>query len=304
MKMNTRNVCSVACFICVLQLAVLRSENVPERNEKEKRILLNDPNLINSQMEALKREVQTLTSQLSNLQSTYQSKFDNLQSTYQSKFDNLQSTYQSNIDNLQSTQQSEMTLLRDMITQSNHGTTYIIWGKKTCPSINGTSTVYSGISGGRDYTISGSGTNTLCLPHNPDPTPSDYPKAYQNSGFDAWGTIYGAEYQFTYRNIAVDDDVPCAVCLLTHASTMMIPAKTACPTGWTTQYSGVLTTEDDDHHGSDFLCLDGNPEYMTEGSRMKDYNGKLFYPVRAVCGSLPCPPYSSHQLVSCVVCSK
>ncbi|XP_062619878.1 short-chain collagen C4-like [Saccostrea cucullata] len=266
--MKIRNVCSVVCLICILQLALSRSEYAPER--KEKRILLNDPNLINSQMEDLKREVQTLTLQLSKLQSTHQ---------------------------------SEIMLLRNMITQSNQGTTYIIWGKKSCPSINGTSTVYSGISGGRLFTTSGSGTNTLCLPHNPDPTPSDYPKAYQGN-YVAWGTIHGAEYQFTYRNIAVDDDVPCAVCLLMHASTIMIPAKTTCPTGWTIQYSGVLTAEQDSHHGSDFLCLDGNPEYMTEGSRMKDYNGKLFYPVRAACGSLPCPPYTSQQLVSCVVCSK
>ena len=105
--------------------------------------------------------------------------------------------------------------------------------------------------------------------HNPDPTPSDYPRAFQAS--PAFGSLYGAEYQFSYRNIAIDDDVPCASCLSTHASSViMIPAKTTCPTGWTVQYSGVLTADANwpDHTGREFLCLDENPEYMTEGARM------------------------------------
>ena len=174
----------------------------------------------------------------------------------------------------------------------------LFWNISTCvPFIQG-------IAGGRHYSHHGSGSNILCLPHNPEPTPSGYPQAFQTS--DAFGSLYGSEYQFSYRNIAIDDDVPCASCLLTHASSViMIPAKTTCPSGWTVQYNGVLTsgTNWDNHYGTEYLCVDGNPEYMTEGARMKDYNGNLFYPVRAVCGSLPCPPYTNHQLVSCVVCS-
>jgi hypothetical protein len=33
-------------------------------------------------------------------------------------------------------------------------------------------------------------------------------------------------------------------------------------------------------------------------------NGKLVYPVRAGCGSLPCPPYINNAFLTCVVCSK
>lgn len=55
------------------------------------------------------------------------------------------------------------------------------------------------------------------------------------------------------------------------------------------------------HHIGEYLCMDKNAEYLTEGDRQIDYNGRLFYPV---CGSLPCPPYKSSQLISCVVCSK
>ncbi|XP_061166778.1 short-chain collagen C4-like [Saccostrea echinata] len=226
----------------------------------EKRILLDDPTLIRSELHTLKNEVQSLRSQI----------------------------------------------LDQSGTKTGEGQTYIIWGKKTCPALNGTHTVYSGISSGRQYTNAGSGSNTLCLPHNPDPAPVDYPKSFQGNNPSFSGSLHGAEYQFTYRNIAIDDDVPCAVCMVTNAaSTLMVPAKTSCPAGWTVQYTGVLTSGSDasGHYGTDYLCLDENPEYMTEGARMQDYNGKLFYPVHAVCGSLPCPPYKNQQLISCVVCS-
>ncbi|XP_055996389.1 uncharacterized protein LOC125683218 isoform X2 [Ostrea edulis] len=235
-------ICTVI-FIMVVFL-VLRSEGNSEKREKEKRILLNDPDLINSEIEALRREVQALT---------------NAQTTYQSK----------------------ITSLENKILQSNRG-----------------------ISSGRQYTNPGSGSNTLCLPHNPDPTPVDYPKHFQLNDPSVSGSIFGAEYEFTYRNIAIDDDVPCAVCVVSNAA-LMVPAKTSCPVGWTVQYIGVLTSGSDysGHYGTDYLCLDENPEYMTEGARMHNYDGKLFYPVHAECGSLPCPPYKSKQLISCVVCS-
>ena len=67
----------------------------------------------------------------------------------------------------------------------------------------------TGITGGKHYSHSGSGTNTLCMPHDPESLPSDFPTTTY-SGHVAW--LYGAEYQFTYKNLAFDDDVPCAIC--------------------------------------------------------------------------------------------
>lgn len=80
-----------------------------------------------------------------------------------------------------------------------------------------------------------------------------------------------------------------------------------CPIEWSIEYSGVLTSSAQHssfHHSGEYLCVDKNAEYLSEGARQQDYNGRLFYPVQAVCGSLPCPPYKSSQLISCVVCSK
>jgi hypothetical protein len=150
------------------------------------------------------------------------------------------------------------------------------------------------------YTDKSGGFTTLCLPHNPDPAPKDLPI------FSHSARVYGAEYQFSYKGIAYDDDVPCAVCISTHASsTLMIPAKTACPPKWTKQYEGFLTSDAHytGHVGSEFLCMDNTPEYLTEGARQHNNDGRLFYTVAAACGSLPCPPYTDAQLMSCVVCS-
>ena len=53
--------------------------------------------------------------------------------------------------------------------------------------------------------------------------------------------LYGAEYQFTYKNVAIDNGVPCAICKVTSATTtMMVPAKLTCPLNWTLQYHGYL----------------------------------------------------------------
>ena len=76
-------------FIFVIScLLFVQSENVPKSKEEEgKRLLISDPDVLHSQMESLRRDVQTLTSQLTNLQSSQQS----LQSSYQTQLSKLSS---------------------------------------------------------------------------------------------------------------------------------------------------------------------------------------------------------------------
>lgn len=90
------------------------------------------------------------------------------------------------------------------------------------------------------------------------------------------------------------------------SSVKMIPAKNDLSNGMVKRICRVLTasTQLSGHHIGEYLCVDENAEYLGEGSRQQNYNGNLFYPVQAACGSLPCPPYKSLQLISCVVCSK
>ncbi|KAK3083890.1 hypothetical protein FSP39_004808 [Pinctada imbricata] len=84
----------------------------------------------------------------------------------------------------------------------------------------------------------------------------------------------------------------------------MMPAKATCPAGWKRQYYGILTaTHDGQHASSEYTCMDDDPEYV-EGSRSHNDDGKLFYPVKFVCGSLPCPPYTNGAFVECAICTR
>ncbi|XP_056002554.1 uncharacterized protein LOC125662616 isoform X2 [Ostrea edulis] len=293
--------------------------------EVDRRLLLNDPQTILVQLEAIQREMQTLKTLVNTQQTTIQSlkTLVNSQQTNIHTLETLVNSQQTKIQSMQNqlnrkTDQGEMQTLKTLVnTQQSQiqtiqnqqtkmadqvvGSVYTTWGRKSCPAINGTKTVYTGITGGKPYHEVGGGVNTLCLPHDPDNAPNNFPTSLQSSTH-----LFGSEYQFTYGNIARDDDVPCAVCHLQSAtSVLMIPAKTTCPSGWTMQYHGYLVTDNEDSgwHATDFICLHGDPEYLTEGARQHDLDGHILYPVTAVCGSLPCPPYKSGQYITCVVCS-
>lgn len=159
----------------------------------------------------------------------------------------------------------------------------------------------TGITGGDAFINVGGSVNTLCLPHNPDAAPHDFPTSADN-----WSYMYGSEYRFKYQNIAQIDDVPCAVCHVNSTTALiMIPAKSTCPTGWNMQYNGYLVSNSNDanRHPYDYVCLHNDAEYLTEGSRQHAMYSHDFFPVKAACGSLPCPPYKNAQYITCVVCT-
>ncbi|XP_068731423.1 short-chain collagen C4-like [Montipora capricornis] len=181
------------------------------------------------------------------------------------------------------------------------GVKYVRWGRTTCPS--GAQIVYKGIIGGEWHNHYGGGANYLCLPHNPKY--DKYKDGHQYSGY-----IYGTEYQVSQyngdpfkRNIHEHEAV-CVVCFVkSRGSMLMMPARNDCPSGWTEEYHGYLMTERHGHrHSSDFICVDGDPEYVPGSSANKD--GALLYAVEGVCGSLPCLPYVSGRELTCAVCTK
>ena len=160
-----------------------------------------------------------------------------------------------------------------------------------------------GIIGGEGYNHYGGGSQYLCLPRNPK-----YDK-YQN-GHQSAGYVYGTEYEVSQyngnpfaRNLH-DHDAPCAVCFVqSRGSMLMMPARNDCPSGWTEEYHGYLMTAHYNHrHSSEFICVDGNPEYVYGSKHNK--NGALLYPVEGVCGSLPCGPYVAGREFTCAVCTK
>ena len=178
---------------------------------------------------------------------------------------------------------------------SRGGVVYTRWGKSTCPSVPGTQLVYAGRAGGEWYDSSGGGANYLCMP--PDP---QYTLRYR-SGFQNNARVYGTEYedhiQETYNH-----NVPCAVCLAAPRETvLMIPAKTTCPTSWTTEYTGYLMTAQHGHHRSMYECVDQSKESVP-GSQANT-NGAMFCHVEAYCNGLQCPPYVQDKELTCVVCT-
>lgn len=156
--------------------------------------------------------------------------------------------------------------------------------------------LFTGYAGGGHYDQSGSAAEYVCLP--PDP---DFVKA---SGTDN-GRMYGAEFNTNlFASNADHEDVPCALCRPKHsASTIMIPGKNTCYSGWKLEYHGYLASGYYSHQAaSSFVCVDINPEYIIGG--LDTNYGKLFYEVLAKCGSLKCPPYKPDHPLTCVVCSK
>ncbi|XP_071124087.1 TBC1 domain family member 5 homolog A-like [Mytilus edulis] len=95
------------------------------------------------------------------------------------------------------------------------GTTYIRWGRKQC-SNNNTELVYSGFAGGSHYTDAGAAAEYVCLPPDPD---------YVKTSGTEYGRMYGAEFDNAFfASNANDEDVPCALCRTERAtSVVMIP---------------------------------------------------------------------------------
>ena len=110
------------------------------------------------------------------------------------------------------------------------GVTYTRWGRTTCPTTQGTQLLYAGRAGGTHHVHKGGAANYLCMPDNPDHL------QYQ-SGVGAPNQVAGTEYYYSSMpslSFFNYDNVPCAVCYVaTRSVSVMIPAKTQCPTQWT-----------------------------------------------------------------------
>ena len=174
--------------------------------------------------------------------------------------------------------------------------------------MGGTELVYSGIAGGTNYNQRGGGANYLCMPKDPEySTTLTY-----RPGIQGYAHVYGSEYEVPVSGTGTHNhNVPCAVCeLSTRSKVLMIPAKATCPSTWTREYYGYLMTEYKGDHARDirgrtmFECVDREMESLPYGG-LTSTDGALFLHVEAACNrGLPCPYYTNHQELNCVVCTK
>ena len=90
----------------------------------------------------------------------------------------------------------------------------------------------------------------------------------------------------------------------TRSVSVMIPAKTQCPTHWTLEYIGYLMTEYRNHDGRTmYECVDKDPESVPGLDGHSDPT-VYFDLVEPYCNGLSCPPYDAEKELTCVVCTR
>ncbi|XP_048753312.1 uncharacterized protein LOC125664554 [Ostrea edulis] len=111
----------------------------------EKRLLLNDPSLLQTKLDAL------------------ETKFMDLMTKYTSQ--------ESVINELKSKNNDQDRVINDLRGKLDNsvqgGATFVRWGKTSCPS-NTTDQIYSGFIGGSNYHSSGGAAEYVCLTPDPD----------------------------------------------------------------------------------------------------------------------------------------
>ena len=182
------------------------------------------------------------------------------------------------------------------------GVTYTRWGRTTCPTDQGTQLLYAGRAGGTHRYHKGGAANYLCMPNNPD-----HPIQYQ-SGVGAPCQVAGVEYWYSsipsLSSFNVHN-VPCAVCYVaTRSVSVMIPAKTQCPTHWTLEYIGYLMTGyRNDNSRTMYECVDKDPESVPGSAGTSDPKSMMEV-VEPTCNGLLCPPYDAEKELTCAVCTR
>ena len=181
------------------------------------------------------------------------------------------------------------------------GATYVRWGRTVCPP--GAERIYTGLASSTGNNVDGGTDESLCLPNDPEYLSHDV------SNF-AMGTLYHIEYaihgdsSFPLANLH-RENTPCAVCYVNKSTILTIPAKYTCPTGWTREYYGYLTTEHtvSRRRRKDTICVDVNA--VSGGG--KGYTPSAcacFMDVKCNNKGHACPPYAERKPLTCAVCSK
>ncbi|XP_061169515.1 uncharacterized protein LOC133178858 [Saccostrea echinata] len=175
------------------------------------------------------------------------------------------------------------------------GAIFVHWGKPRCPD-NTSLLVYSGYLGGSEFNTKGSAVTNVCL--SPDPIFGNW------SLMGDVNQMYGSELDTDVAGPGTGtQDNTCAVCKSKiHSTVVMIPGRNECYPGWKKQYGGYLMSGPIGYSPKEIICLNEHPEFVVGGG--DNDNGNLLFAIKAVCGSLECPPYVNGKLLTCVVCTQ
>jgi len=176
-----------------------------------------------------------------------------------------------------------------------------------------------GFAAGPYYNQAGDGSNYLCLPAEPQFKTVLNGFNAQNADarisgvqYGLWNDAVNLNNPFENTNTGgvdiLEQSAPCAVCLAEARSALvMIPARTECPSGWTTEYGGYLMSEchgivHGERYRSTYLRWDEAPEIASGG--VANQKQATVYPVEVECGTLPCSVYPNGSEMTCTVCTK
>ena len=181
------------------------------------------------------------------------------------------------------------------------GATYVRWGHTVCPP--GAERIYEGLASSTANSVDGGTDQSLCLPNDPE---------YLSNDTSNWalGTLYHIEYaihgdpSFPLANLH-RENTPCAVCYVNKSTILTIPAKYTCPTGWTREYYGYLTSEHiyTGRRRKDTICVDVNA-VSGGGEGFTPSSCACFMDVKCNNKGHACPPYAERKPLTCAVCSK
>ena len=150
-----------------------------------------------------------------------------------------------------------------------------------------------GLVGGDRYDHQGGGVNYLCLP------------SFLCLLEKCTALSMKSAVSIRLEKNLHDHEAPCVVCYVkSRGSTLMMPARNDCPSGWTEEYHGYLMSEAySNKKQRDFICVDEDAEYVP-GSQANKHGASL-YLVQVDCiGMLPCLPYVKNRELTCAVCTK
>ena len=182
---------------------------------------------------------------------------------------------------------------------TNSGTTYIRWGRTTCPS--GAVMLYNGRAAASPSRYKGGTSDYLCLPDNPKGS-----STYRASEV---GYLEGVEYEeWRSSSRRVGENMPCAVCYVPTRSAMFVQqANYSCPSGWSREYHGYVMSENLHDRRTSTICVDSYPQAVP-GTSTNARLGAHAYFLTVRCpysnSELACGPYEDRRILSCAVCTK
>jgi len=200
---------------------------------------------------------------------------------------------------------------------------YTQWGRLNCTNQRA-SQIYTGYAAGSgsqrrafngrrpvDITPYGGGANMLCL------TSSPRSHTYSNGVPITASTLYAAQYLNDSSRTERPSPVPCSVCEVHDASTMLtIPGTNQCPQGWDKEYGGFIMAQSsraalaNNVMKSEYICVDDAFEtYSGAVPLQSSRTDTVTYlsKVKVDCGQgIPCSAsqYSQTSSIICAVCSK